>query len=262
MGNENSTDNYHKRTGIPGLAIILLIAGAFIAGIFWSRMQGLEKQIADLKSRKTETVAGTKDQPSGTVNNPVVNQPTPGPREVDPITEADHIRGNRNADLVLFEWSDYQCPYCTRFHPTMEQVLKEYGDQVAWVYRHFPLAQLHQNAQKEAEASECAAELGGNDGFWKYLNTIFERTASNDGFPLENLVPLAKELGLDENKFKSCLDNGKYADKVQKDSNEGQAAGIQGTPGGFVMAKNGQSMVIEGAIPYEQLKGYVDQLLK
>ncbi|MBI4272690.1 thioredoxin domain-containing protein [Candidatus Uhrbacteria bacterium] len=193
---------------------------------------------------------------------PSAPQPQAAPEAVKPVSADDHIWGDKNAKVTIVEYSDMECPFCKRFHPTVARITDEYKGKVNWAYRHFPLTQLHKNAQKEAEASECAAELGGNDGFWKYLNTVFERTASNDGFPLENLVPLAKELGFDENKFKSCLDNGKYAEKVQKDSNEGQAAGIQGTPGGFVIAKNGQSAVIEGAIPYEQLKGYVDQLLK
>lgn len=193
---------------------------------------------------------------------PSVVEPQAAPKSVKPVSDDDHIWGNKDAQVTIVEYSDMECPFCKRFHPSVARVVDEYKGKVNWAYRHFPLSQLHQNAQKEAEATECAAEQGGNDAFWKYLNTVMERTSSNDGFALENLVPLAKELNLDEKKFKSCLDEGKYKAKVQKDLDEGQAAGIQGTPGGFVLAKNGKSAVIEGAIPFEQIKGYVDQLLK
>lgn len=195
-------------------------------------------------------------------DEPAFGQPQPAPSAVKPVSKDDHIWGNKDAEVTIVEYSDTECPFCKRFHPTVLRVIDEYKGKVNWAYRHFPLSQLHQNAQKEAEATECAYELGGNDAFWKYLNTILERTSSNDGFPLENLTPLAKELKLDEKKFKECLDSGKQKAKVQKDLDEGQAAGIQGTPGGFVLAKNGKSAVIEGAVPYEQLKGYVDQMLK
>ncbi len=187
--------------------------------------------------------------------------PQPTPAALKGVSDSDHIFGDKKAKVTIVEYSDIECPYCKRFHPTVAKVVANYKGKVNWVYRHFPL-NFHQNAQKEAEATECAAQLGGNDAFWKYLNTLFERTTSNGtGFALDALVPLAKELGLDEKKFKECLDSGKYADKVNQDLNEGQSAGIQGTPGGFVMSKDGKSSVIEGAIPAEQLKAQIDALL-
>ncbi len=187
--------------------------------------------------------------------------PQPTPSALKAVSDSDHVFGDKGAKVTIVEYSDIECPYCKRFHPTVAKVVEDYKGRVNWVFRHFPL-NFHQNAQKEAEATECAAEAGGNDAFWKYLNTLFERTASGGtGFALDALVPLAKELGLDEKKFKECLDSGKYADKVNQDLSDGQAAGIQGTPGGFVMSKDGKSSVIEGAIPAEQLKAQIDALL-
>jgi len=90
------------------------------------------------------------------------------------VTEKDHIIGDRNAELVIIEYSDTECPFCKTFHKTMKEVVQNYDGKVAWVYRHFPIAQLHSKASKEAEATECAAELGGNQAFWKYLDKIFE----------------------------------------------------------------------------------------
>ena len=143
----------------------------------------------------------------------------------------------------------------------MQQVVKEYGNKVAWVYRHFPLS-FHANAQKEAEASECAASLGGNDAFWKYIDTMYERTTSNGtGFALDKLVPLAKEIGLNEAKFKECYDSGKFADKVSKDLSEGQAAGVTGTPGTIIMVSGKAISIIPGALPFESVKQQIDPVL-
>ena len=144
----------------------------------------------------------------------------------------------------------------------MQQALQEYGDKVAWVYRHYPLS-FHANAAKEAEASECANELGGSDAFWKYTDKIFERTTSNGtGFALDQLVPLAKEIGLNEGKFKSCLDSGKYKTHVEQDTSEGTTAGVNGTPATFVVKKDGNSQLISGALPYAQIKQAIEQALQ
>ncbi len=144
----------------------------------------------------------------------------------------------------------------------MKQVMDTYKDDVVWVYRHFPLS-FHANAQKEAEATECANELGGNDAFWKYTDAIFERTtAGGTGFPLENLAPLAKELGLNEAKFKSCLDSGKYTKHVQDDMSGGSAAGVNGTPGNIVVnLKTDENRIISGAVPFASFKTAIDALL-
>lgn len=192
---------------------------------------------------------------------PLVRAPS-GARAIPPIANTDHVRGNKNAKLTWIEYSDMECPFCKRFHPTMLQMMQEYGGKIKWVYRHFPLS-FHQNAQKEAEASECANELGGNDAFWKYTDAILERTTSNGtGFALNALVPLAKELGLNERKFKDCLDNGKYAQHVADDMSGGSAAGVNGTPGSFLIGKDGKAQFISGALPYESIKAVIDAELR
>jgi protein-disulfide isomerase len=96
--------------------------------------------------------------------------------QIRPVSAEDHIRGNPNAPIVIVEYSDTECTFCSRFHKIMKQVMDEYGKagKVAWVYRYFPLDQIHPKARKEAEALECAAELGGNDKFWAYTDRIYE----------------------------------------------------------------------------------------
>lgn len=164
---------------------------------------------------------------------------TPSPREngdaeiaVAPVSADDHILGNPDAPIVAIEFSDLECPFCKNFHVTMQQMLDTYGKdgQVAWVYRHFPLAQLHPKAPKEAEATECAAELGGNTAFWKYLDTIFAITPSNNGLDPARLSETAVTVGLDQSVFDACLASGKYAGEVEKDFNDAVSAGGTGTP--------------------------------
>lgn len=199
------------------------------------------------------------DQPPAPPSRPSTAQNLP------PIdAKTDHIRGDLSkATVAVIEYSDFECPFCKRHHPTMQQIVDTYGDDVAWVYRHFPLS-FHANAQKEAEASECANELGGNDIFWKYADAIFDRTAGNGtGFPLANLTPLAKELGLDEAKFKTCLDSGKYAQHVQDDMSGGSAAGVNGTPGNIVVnLKTDENQIISGAVPFASFKTAIDAYMQ
>ena len=108
------------------------------------------------------------------------------PITIRPVDSTDHIVGNPNAEVVVIEYSDTECPFCKNFHQTMRQIMDEYGKEgsVAWVYRHFPLEQLHSKAVKEAEATECAAYVGGPNKFWDYINRLFEVTPSNDGLEM------------------------------------------------------------------------------
>ncbi|MBC8259981.1 MAG: DsbA family protein [SAR324 cluster bacterium] len=176
----------------------------------------------------------------------------------------DHIFGNPNAEISLIEYSDFECPFCKRFHPTAKRIVEEYNGKVNWVYRHFPLGFHNPLAQKEAEASECASELGGNEMFWEYADLIYERTNSNGkGLPTESLVPMAEEIGLDADKFAECLESGRHAERVQEDFREGSEIGITGTPGNvFLHNKTGKAVLKAGAYPFDALKLEIDQLLK
>lgn len=89
-----------------------------------------------------------------------------------PVTAEDHINGDINAPIKIVEYSDIDCPFCKRFHGTLEEVRAIYGDKVAWVYRHSPIAQLHPDAFNKSHATECVAEIGGNDKFWEYLKLL------------------------------------------------------------------------------------------
>ena len=180
---------------------------------------------------------------------------------VDPAS--DYIKGQKNAEFSLVEYSDYECPFCKRFHKTANEFIKKY-DQVNWVYRHFPLDFHNPGAQKQSEAAECAGELGGNDMFWAYSDKIYERTRSNGkGFPISNLVPLAEELGLNATEFEACFNSEKYKQKVLDQYANGGQSGVTGTPGNFLLHNaSGTAIAVHGAQPLASLERAFDELLK
>jgi len=208
-------------------------------------------------------------------SNPVVNQKLPDNEKsqketisnveaVKPISSGDHILGNPDAKVKLIEFSDLECPFCKIFHQTLKKLMAEYGvdGRVAVVYRHFPLDAIHSKARPEAVATECANDLGGNNKFWEYLDKIFEVTPSNNGLELAVLPSLAKEIGLDEAKFKRCLESNRYDQHIQEDLDDAQNSGGEGTPFVVIIAPNGKKSSFAGAVPYENLKTIIEKALK
>lgn len=181
-----------------------------------------------------------------------------------PNLESDHVFGNPQAEITLIEYSDFECPFCKRFHNTPKRIVEHFDGKVNWVYRHFPLSFHNPGAQKQAEASECVAELAGNDAFWVFSDAIYERTKSGGkGFPLNQLKPLAEEVGVDGAAFEECYNSGKYAAKVQQDMQEGAKAGISGTPGNILYHNaTGLALPIQGAQPYENVRAAVEALIQ
>lgn len=177
------------------------------------------------------------------------------PEAILAIKSDDHVLGNPDAEVLIIEYSDTQCPFCQKFHETMVQVMDNYGKTgtVAWVYRHFPLDQIHPYARKGGEALECAAELGGNTAFWKYEDELF--APATGGLTLEILPIVAGKVGLDVAKFNACLSSGKYAERVDRDFQDGAAVGVRGTPYSVVWnKKTGKQVPVNGALPYENVK--------
>jgi len=201
---------------------------------------------------------GSGGSPTATINTNNQNA------EIDlvPPAEKDHIIGSRNADLVIVEYSDTECPFCKTFHNTMHQIVRDYDGKVAWVYRHFPIAQLHTKAIKESEATECAGELGGNVAFWNYLDKLFETTHSNDSLDLNELPKIAAAVGLDVNAFNTCLSSGRHTELVKKSVEEAIKAGALGTPYSVIVTQDGQKVLINGAEPIAMVKAKIDALLK
>ena len=180
--------------------------------------------------------------------------------QVRPVSSSDHIVGNANAKIVIVEYSDLECPFCKVFHQTMHRIVNDNPGKVAWVYRHYPIPQLHPKAFHEAEATECAFEQGGNDTFWKYTDRIFEITPSNNGLDVIELSKIAEYIGLDMASFDACLDSGKFKDKIQADIDDGVKAGVNGTPSSFILVKGKVVNTIPGAQPYDSVMKMLSEI--
>ena len=180
-----------------------------------------------------------------------------------PVGDRDYIRGNRNAEVMVVEYSDTGCPLCKQFHFTMKRIMEEYGasGRVAWVYRHFPLDRFP-NSRIEATAFECAGELGGNEKFWQYVDRLYEITPSNGGLAISELPKIAEYVGLDVAGFNECIDSGRHNSKVEEDLQNAIATGGRGTPWSIIVTRDGKKVPISGAYPFEQIKAEIDQLLR
>ena len=183
---------------------------------------------------------------------------------IRPIDANDHILGNAKARVLIVEYSDTECPFCKTFHATMNSIMQEYGKDgnVTWVYRHFPIAQLHPKSFKEAEATECAASLGGNSKFWEYTNKLYETTPSNNNLDPKELTNIATTVGLSSTAFDTCLNSGEFGPRVNADIQNAQELGISGTPSSVIIdTKTNEYHSIKGAYPYTQVKSVIDLIL-
>lgn len=233
----------------PVLLVVTVIL-AFAVGILWQKVGALERGKVVNETQPTDVGQPLAD---GKLTEDQV-------KDIAPISDEDHIKGNKDARVILIEYSDLECPFCSTFHATAQQIQDEYGDDVAWVYRHFPLDLLHNRARPAALASECAAEIGGNDNFWAFIDEIFEDQTKN--LTDAGLKKVAANIGLDTGEFASCLDAGNHEDKVESQYQGGLAAGVNGTPGNFVLNDEGEAWLIPGAVPFETLKEAIDVALQ
>lgn len=197
---------------------------------------------------------------SGTASAGLDNGQPEAPKDIvmRAVTAQDHVRGDMNAPLTIVEYSDLECPFCKRFHTTMQQVMQEYAGKVKWVYRHFPLEQLHSKAPKEAEAAECAAEQGK---FWEFVDRLMEVTPANNGLDPAELPKIAEFVKINVATFTTCLESGKYKQKVDDDVKDAVSAGGQGTPYSVLIDKDGNKEPISGAYPFEDVKAILDAKL-
>jgi protein-disulfide isomerase len=164
------------------------------------------------------------------------------------IGDARHAIGSSDAPVTIVEFTDYDCPYCRRYyHETFPQIMERYGDQIRYVMRHFPLASMHPEAVKAAEAAECAAEDGR---FWEFHDLIMQGVPS---LAVESLKEYAADIGVNTTAFNRCLDDGVKATAVQQDLRDGYMHGVRGTPNFFV---NGYSL--SGAQPIDVFSAYIE----
>jgi protein-disulfide isomerase len=213
----------------------------------------VDKRLADAKARLA------KGTPKATLYEEIMKEgkgpPPPETKEVAVPKDAPS-KGNPQAKLVIQEFSDFQCPFCSRVEPTMAQIEKEYGNRVKIVWRNLPLG-FHDKAQLAAEAAMEAYAQKGSAGFWKYHGELFAKQQEQGALERAGLEKLAEAQGLNMAKFKEALDSRKHQAAVEADAKTGNAAGISGTPA-FLIGK----YYLSGAQPFAQFKRLIDRALK
>ncbi len=248
------------------LPIAIVVAGLLVAGAMFYTNKGTLKIEKPVEKKSTSAFS------------------------VAPVTDTDSIMGSKDADVVVVEYSDTECPFCKSFHTTMHKIMGVYGtdNKVAWVYRHMPLDALHKKSRKEAQAVECAKTQGGNEAFWNFLDAVYSKTTSNDSLPETELPLIAKGLKLDMTKWTKCLTGDETAAIVTAQEQTGKDAGVEGTPNNFLVFKkalsdkqianlvtafakypegilrisdDGKTVNLAGALPYDLMTLVIDNAL-
>ena len=223
--------------GLIGVIALIIIFTMF------ARSQGNSKNVQKFFDEETTEVL------QNTHTAPGEGQQAGVPR----ISAVDHARGSSDPSVVWIEYGDFECPFCKRYHEEIQQLLAAYSDDVQVVYRHFPL-DIHTNAYEKAIASECAAELGGEEAFWQYHDILFDRANANGlGISLNDLPKFAVELGINEASFVSCLDSGRHDLRIESDVRTAVAAGVTGTPATVIIDPSGAGTLVPGVIDFEQM---------
>lgn len=233
---------------VSGVAITLIIVfGLFVSGVFKKDARFVKEKEDVYRASDSIPKEIEKDK-----NDEIV---------IEDVSNDDWVRGDADAPITIVEFSDTECPFCQRFHVTMQRIVEEYDGKVRWAYRHFPLENLHSKAVKEAEATECAGELGGQEGFWTYLDRLMEVTPSNNGLDPAQLPVIAGDVDLNVVAFNECLEEGRHEQKVREHIAQASAAGGRGTPYSIILYGD-EKLPIGGALPFEQVKAMIDPLLQ
>lgn len=176
------------------------------------------------------------------------------------LEEQDHFLGSRSATVKIVEYAEAECPYCKKLHPILLRILSEYEGQVALVYRHFPLT-IHSKSFNESIALECVAEERGDEGFFRYLENLYEATPSNNNIDLAVLPRLAREIGIEEAGFTECLASDRYRTRIIRDVETGIGLNVDSVPHLIVVSPSGKEFVFGKSPSYVALKAVIETAL-
>jgi protein-disulfide isomerase len=192
--------------------------------------------------------------PSTGVGNPAL---------VRSVSPTDHILGNPTAKVMIVEYSDFDCEFCKSFNETLHQIVANAGagGQVAWVFREFPLTEIHPNALSHARAAECVAQVAGNDAFWRFADLLF----ANQPVDPSRYGELALASGVvGDSAFATCFASASTTliDRIQADRQNALLMGAQGTPYSLILVNGQPPVVMAGGYSYDAAKELVDQALQ
>ena len=239
---------------VVGLIISVGVA-AFFAGSYTSNPNQISEEDLDVAMAKLELKLIQNQLPT--------KQPTTAPVKIS--ADDDPIIGNMDAPITIIEFSDFQCPFCARFHTqTLPSILEEYIEEgkVKLVFRDFPIQNIHPNALPASVAAECANEQGEFRGMHDML---FEKQKEWNKLETADALSLfsqyASDIQLEQNAFDSCLTSGKYIEEIKNDLNDGREYGVSGTPGFFVGNEQIGYVELKGAQPFDSFKKVIDAQL-
>lgn len=253
---EKSNEKSEPMKLIIILMIVVGIAGYFSGSYFANPDENLvtKEELAEALSELESKMVNTQQLPS---------QPS---QPVKISIDDDPIRGDPNAPITIVEFSDFQCPFCARFHvQTLPFLLEDYIDtgKVNLVYRDFPIQSIHPNALPAAVAAECANEQGK---YWEYHDTLFEKQSGwsrlDSNAVIATFSQYATDIGLEQQQFDSCLETGKYLEEVQGDLSDGRAYDVTGTPGFFIGNDQIGFVKLSGAQPFDAFQRIIDAQLE
>lgn len=226
------------------------------------------KEIVDEELKKAEALLGKGVKPADLYNELIKDgkEPPPPERKTLEVAPADApSKGNPNAKVVMYVFSDFQCPFCSRVEPTIEEVMKNYGDKVKVVWRHRPLP-MHKDAPLASEAAQEVFKQKGSEAFWTYHDTLFKNQKTPEGLQRAALEKYAEEQGgIDLAKFKAALDKNVHKAFVDAENAAAEKAGISGTPAaviGIAKDKELSGYFISGAQPFAKFKKAIERTLK
>lgn len=195
------------------------------------------------------------------ISNRVENTATKlgNPAAVLPVTAYDHILGNPSAPVKIIEYSDFDCRYCAQFQQTLHRIINDYGPtgKVAWVFREFPLTEIHPNAMKDAEAAECVAKTTGNAEFWAFADILF----THQPIVSAKIGQYAHDAGANPAAVASCMISGSVNSRIDKQRANAIATGAAGTPYALIVVPGAMPVVINGAYPYSYIKQQIETAL-
>lgn len=252
-----------------GLILAIVFASAVISGslvFFAMQYMGnpgdmsanvLDEQLEEAIDKYVQKKQKEAEEEQAAAMAEEAKQASEAAKNVNPVSEGEAVYGNPEAKITLVEYSDFQCPYCKKFHETAKGLVDSYDGKVNWVYRHYPLAFHEPAATLQAMASECVNELGGSDKFWEFADLLYENGPADE----DSLKTAVEGLGLSGPDFQTCLESEKYKDKIDSDMQNGIDSGVKGTPGTIVLNnETGETVLLSGAQPASSFESVIDEM--
>lgn len=263
-------NSQQKRNFVP-LLVLLIIIGVLIASVSKPMQKSTSGDLTDTSGNSQITIPTNPliiFADSSTTFETICQTTWPttagqsGVPNIPDFGKGEHVCGNPNAKIIIVEYTDYECPFCKQFHPTLQKLVFESNGQIGWVLRHYPIDSLHSRARNEAAAAECAGEQQGEIGFWKFTDKIFEVTSSNNSLSPSFLPLIAVDLGLDKDAFNICLASGKFLPKIAAQERLGEDSGPIGTPNSRIFVNGKFVEEVKGAVDLATMKAKTDLWLK